>query len=327
MSSVRFDGVSYSLIVGESVLDGLLRHGVRLSYSCKAGVCGSCVMKATAGNPTAKAQAGLKDSWKARGYFLACSCIPDDDLDVSAPDADLRFGATIRSLRKLSDDVVEVHLVPDAPIEFRSGQYVTIVRRDGLARSYSIASLPEEGELELHVRKIPNGAMSGWFHDVACSGDRVTVIGPSGECFYVSGREDQPLLLAGTGTGLAPLYGILKDALQQKHRGPIHLFHGALHRGGLYLVNELREIAGNHAQFCYVPAVLSGEPEQGVVVGSLDQTILQRIPNTGGWRGYVCGDPGLVQNLKMKLFLAGMASRDIHADAFIPAAPPPTVCS
>jgi CDP-4-dehydro-6-deoxyglucose reductase, E3 len=328
VSSVRFDGVPYSLVAGETVLDGLLRHGVRLSFSCKAGVCGSCVMKATAGLPPAKAQAGLKDSWKARGYFLACSCVPESDLEVAPPDADLRFGATIRSVRRLSDDVAEVRLTPDSSIEFRSGQYVTIVRADGLARSYSIASLPEEGELELHVRKIPNGAMSGWFHDVARAGDRVTVIGPTGECFYVSGKEDQPLLLAGTGTGLAPLYGILRDAIRQKHRGPIHLFHGALHKGGLYLVKELQEIARNHAHVCYVPAVLRGEAESGFVVGALDQAILERIPNTGGWRGYVCGDPGLVQNLKMKLFLAGMASRDIHADAFIPAAaPPPTTCS
>ena len=320
MASVRFEGVSYFLADNETVLDGLLRHGRRLSYSCKAGVCASCVLKATTGVPPARAQAGLKDSWKARGYFLACSCVPETDLDVASPDADLRFGATIQSLSMLSGDVIEARLAPDTPIDFRAGQYVTIVREDGLARSYSIASLPKKGELELHIRKIRGGAMSGWFHDTARPGDRVTVIGPSGECFYVEGREDQPLLLAGTGTGLAPLYGVLRDAISKQHRGPIYLFHGALHAGGLYLVNELREIAQAHRQVCYVPSVLRGEPEQGFAVGALDQAIVDRIPNVSGWRGYICGDPAMVQSLKMKLFLAGMASRDIHADAFIPSA-------
>jgi NAD(P)H-flavin reductase len=268
----------------------------------------------------AKSQTGLKDSWRARGYFLACSCIPEGDIDVASPDADLRFSATIRSIRKLSPDVVEVRLVPDSAIDFRAGQYVTIVRADGLARSYSIASLPEQGELELHVRKIPNGAMSGWFHESACAGDRVTVLGPSGECFYVPGREDQPLVLAGTGTGLAPLYGILRDAIRSGHRGPIYVFHGALHAGGLYLVDELREIARNHGQVSYVPSILKGEPDQGFVVGALDHAISGRIPSVAGHRAYVCGDPSLVQSIKMKLFLAGIASKDIHADAFIPAA-------
>ena len=319
MAAVSFEGKSYALHDNESVLDGLLRHGVRVSHSCKAGVCGSCVMKASAGLLPAKAQAGLKDSWKARGYFLACSCVPEGDLELAGPRDDLRFGATIRSLKRLSDDVIQARLAPDAPIDFRSGQYVTILREDGVARSYSIASLPEEGELELHIRKIPKGVMSGWFHEAAAPGSRVTVIGPSGECFYVPGRENQSLLLAGTGTGLAPLYGIVKDSIAHGHRGPIYLFHGALHLGGLYLVDELRALAQRHSQVRYVPAVLRGEETHGVVVGALDRVIAERIPRLSGWRAFVCGDPTLVQSLKMKLFLAGMASRDIYADALIPA--------
>ena len=154
---------------------------------------------------------------------------------------DAQLGATITSLELLSPDVLRARIRCDAPISFRPGQYVTIMRED-LARSYSIASLPEEGELELHVRRISGGKMSGWLHDEASAGERVTVLGPSGECFYVPGKEDQPMLLVGTGTGLAPLYGILRDALRQGHRGPIHLFHGALHKGGLYLVDELRRL-------------------------------------------------------------------------------------
>jgi CDP-4-dehydro-6-deoxyglucose reductase, E3 len=319
LASVRFEGKSYALVDNESVLDGLLRHGVRVSHSCKAGVCGSCVMKASSGLLPAKAQAGLKDSWKSRGYFLACSCVPEGDLEIAGPDYDLRFGATIRSLNRLSDDVIQARLAPDAAIDFRAGQYVTILREDGVARSYSVASLPEEGELELHIRRIPKGAMSGWFHDAAKPGDRVTVIGPSGECFYVSGREDQSMVLAGTGTGLAPLYGILKDSIARGHRGPIHLFHGALHPGGLYLVDELRAMAQQNSQVRYVPAVLRGEDAHGITIGALDRVIAERVPNLSGWRGFVCGDPALVQSLKMKLFLAGMASRDIYADAFIPA--------
>src|SRR5262249_8373019 len=153
-----------------------------------------------------------------------------------------------------------------------------------------------------------------WFHDGAKPGDRVTLIGPRGECFYVPGREDQPLLLAGTGTGLAPLYGILRDSITRGHRAPIYLFHGALHPDGLYLVKELRAIANNHANVHYLPAALRGEEGQGVAIGPVDRIIAEQIPSFSGWRGYICGDPSFVQGLKMKLFLAGMASRDIYAD-------------
>jgi NAD(P)H-flavin reductase len=169
--------------------------------------------------------------------------------------------------------------------------------------------------------------MSGWFHQEAAVGDRVSVLGPSGECFYVPGREEQPILLVGTGTGLAPLYGILRDALRQGHRGPIHLFHGALHTGGLYLVEELRRLAARHSHVEYTPTVLhgnelKGSESSGIAVGALDHVIFNRFPKLSGWRAYVCGDPGIVQTLRKKLFLSGMSMREIYADAFLPA-----VCS
>lgn len=320
MPTIQYEGQSYMLLEKESVLDALLRNGIHPTHSCKAGACGSCLMRAASGPVPARAQLGVKDSLRVQGYFLACVCHPEADLELAARGAEAELGATICGMELLSADVMRVRLCCDAPIDFRSGQFVSIVRGDGLARSYSVASLPHEGELELHVRKIVGGRMSGWLHDEAQIGDRVRIVGPSGDCFYVPGSEEQPLLLVGTGTGLAPLYGILRDALRHGHRGPIHLFHGALHAGALYLVEELRKLGKDYSQFEYTPAVLRGEALDGVVIGAIDQVVLQRLPNLGGWRGYICGDPGVVQILKKKLFLAGMASREIFADPFIPAA-------
>ena len=69
--------------------------------------------------------------------------------------------------------------------------------------------------------------MSGWLGTEARPGEAVRLQGPVGECFYVPGQPEQPLLLAGTGTGLAPLYGIVRDALAA---GP-HRPHLAVPRG------------------------------------------------------------------------------------------------
>jgi len=316
---VLYRGQRCTLLENESVLDVLLRSGFEITHSCRAGVCGSCLMRSTGGAVPARAQQGMKDSWKMRGYFYSCSCLPESNLEIADTDEDVRIGAAITSLQLLSGDVIRARLRTDTPIDFRAGQYVTVIRGE-VARSYSIARLPEERELELHIRRIPGGAMSGWFHDAAQIHDRVTMVGPSGECFYVAGREDQPLLLAGTGTGLAPLYGIVRDALKNGHRGSIHFFHGALHAGGLYLVDEIQELERQYAQLKYTPSILKGESSGPFAIGPIDQVIIDQIPKPAGWRGFVCGDPGLVQILKKKLFLSGMASRDIYADAFLPAA-------
>ncbi|MBK9170886.1 MAG: 2Fe-2S iron-sulfur cluster binding domain-containing protein [Bryobacterales bacterium] len=320
MAAIRYGDRLYELRESESVLDALLRAGVPARHSCKAGSCGSCMMRAVDGAVPAKAQTGLKDSWKARGYFLACVCHPDSDLEVAAAEDDAEVPATITSLDRLADDVLRVRLRCGAPFEFRAGQYVTLVRDCQLARSYSIASLPEEGEIELHVRRIPNGRMSGWLSTEAGAGTPVSLLGPSGECFYVPGREDQPMILVGTGTGLAPLYGIVRDALRNGHRGPIQLFHGAVRRDGLYLHDHLTRLAAAHANLEYTASVLEAPDAGDAVSGPIDQLILRRFPNLDGWRGFLCGDPALVGSLRKKLFLAGIASRDIYADAFLPSA-------
>jgi NAD(P)H-flavin reductase/ferredoxin len=325
MSRVRYEAQWYPLQPEESVLDGLLRQGIAVPHACKAGVCQSCLMRAASGTLPEKAQTGLKETLKARNYFLACSCTLEQgvELEVGGGMDELRVSARIDSLMLLSEDVLRVRLRPQAPFEFRAGQYLTLLRADGLARSYSVASLPREGLLELHVRLLPGGAMSGWLRTETRPGDAVRIQGPAGECFYVPGRPEQPLLLAGTGTGLAPLYGIVRDALEEGHAGPIWLFHGARDPRGLYLVEELRELAARHPNLHYRPSVLEGRLEEGVHVGTLDALIRAECPKPVGWRAFLCGNPELVQSLRKKLFLAGLSLKDIHADAFLPSASQP----
>ncbi|MBN1210589.1 MAG: 2Fe-2S iron-sulfur cluster binding domain-containing protein [Myxococcaceae bacterium] len=325
MSRVRYEAQWYSLEPEESVLDGLLRQGVPVPHSCKAGVCQSCLMRAAAGAVPEKAQAGLKETLKARNYFLACSCWPEPgaELEVAGGGDELRVPARLESLERLSGGVLRVRLRPQAAFEYRAGQYLTLLRADGLARSYSVASLPREGALELHVRLLPGGAMSGWLSTEARPGDEVRIQGPAGDCFYLPGRPEQPLLLAGAGTGLSPLYGIARDALEQGHTGPIWLFHGAREPRGLYLVEELRALAERHGNFHYRPSVLEGRLGEGVHVGSLDALIRDECPKPVGWRAFLCGNPELVLSLRKKLFLAGLSMKDIHADAFLPSASGP----
>ncbi|PTL83139.1 2Fe-2S iron-sulfur cluster-binding protein [Vitiosangium sp. GDMCC 1.1324] len=325
MARVNHEGQWYGLEEGESVLDGLLRQGVQVPHSCRAGACQSCLMRAGRGEVPAKAQAGLKETLKAQGYFLACVCHPESELEVAGAGADLRVPARITALERLSDSVLRMRLRPEGGFEYRPGQYVSLLRADGLARSYSIASQPHEESLELHVRRIAGGRMSGWLFEEARPGDALDLQGPAGECFYVPGRPEQPLLLAGTGTGLAPLYGIVRDALAQGHTGPIWLFHGAVEASGLYLVEELRELQSRYSQLHYRPCVLRGQERVGISVGAVDALIKEACPRLTGWRAWLCGNPDLVLSLRKKLFLAGLSLKDIHADAFLPSSPPPQV--
>ncbi|MCX6606409.1 MAG: 2Fe-2S iron-sulfur cluster-binding protein [Acidobacteria bacterium] len=306
MPTLHWEGQSIAVAPGESALDALLGAGVSIPHSCRAGACQSCLLQATAGEIPPSSQQGLKPALIAQGYLLSCLCRPETDLHLAAPGPGARVPAVITKRNWLSESVLQVHLTATEPLDHRPGQYLTLLRADGLARSYSIAGQ----DLELHVRRIPGGAMSNWLADAA-PGAQVTLQGPAGDCFYTPGDPHQPIPLAGAGTGLAPLYGILRDALRHGHQGPIWLYHGALNERGLYLTAELEALAAAHPNVHYQPTLFHRD-------GPLPEVLAAAHPRLSGWRGFVCGDPQIVNLLRKRLFLAGMASRAISADAFLP---------
>jgi CDP-4-dehydro-6-deoxyglucose reductase len=319
--SIDFDGRQFDVQQDETVLDALLRQGVQVPNSCKAGACQCCMMRAVDGEVPAAAQAGLKPALKEQGYFLSCSCKPAGDLKLESPGQELQFTTSILTLEYLGANVMRVRLTVPEGFAYRPGQFITMFNPEGTARSYSLASLPEDNVLELHIRKIPGGLMSTWIFEQAKPGDRVILAGPAGECFYTDNAVEQPMLLVGTGTGLAPLFGILRDALQRGHCGKIVLYHGALEPNGLYHRTLLGNLAADFANFEYHPCVMRNG-DDSVQTGEIDKIVLEAYPSLKGWRGFLCGNPDLVKMLKKKFFLAGMNMKDITTDAFIPSAAP-----
>lgn len=323
MTRVRYEDRWIELEHGESVLDAFLRVGESVAYSCRAGSCQSCRMRATSGTVPAAAQVGLKETEQAQGYFLACSCRPDADLEIATDDAARPVPASVREHESIGDGVVRLRLGVDGPFDYSAGQFVSLIREDGLSRAYSLASVPEEGLLELHVRRVPEGRMSGWIHDQLGVGAPLSVCGPYGSCFYVAGRPQQPLVLAGVGTGLAPLLGIARDAIARGHTGPIDLFHGALVASRLYHIDVMRELEATHAPLRYHACALheTADDPQGIHIGPIRDIVLTTVAATlSQSRVFLCGDPDFVHDLKKRCFLAGASMSEIHADPFTPTA-------
>lgn len=318
MARILFEGRSYQVGEHESVLDTLLRHGASVPSSCRSGICQSCMMHASKGTPPAAAQHGIKETLRERKFFLACVCRPVEDMEVALPsDADLALShATVIDKTLLDAAIVRLRLACATPFTYRAGQFINL-RHDGRVRSYSLASIPDqESFLELHVQRITGGRMSGWLHDECRVGDTLVLQGPLGDCYYRAERQDQPLLLIGTGSGLAPLWGIVRDALRQGHHGPIHLFHGGRQPADLYLRDELCTLAAVAPNFHYTACVSRADGGDGLAAGRANELALARHPRLQGWRVFLCGNAAMVKSTKKRAFLAGANLRDIYADPF-----------
>ena len=300
------------------MLATLLRHNVDIPFSCLSGICHSCLLRRNDGPVHAASQAGLKPTLCEQNYFFACQWVPNEDVDISLPDdAQVTGHAVIVGTDRINERVCRVFLETATPLYYHAGQYINLRRDDGLARSYSLASVPSlDKHLELHVRRHINGRMSSWINDELDVGDRLNFHGPYGDCFYVPGASEQTLVLIGTGTGLAPLLGILRDALHAQHVGDIHLFHGSRHPEDLYLDRWLRQLATGHRNFQYHPCVSGPRNKGNARKGRADDIAFSEFDDLSGIRLYLCGLPAMVYAAQKTAYLNGAKINDILADAF-----------
>jgi ferredoxin-NADP reductase/ferredoxin len=316
MAKITYRGQSFEC-GDQSVLECLTAQGISVPHSCRSGVCQTCMMQSDGTVPPV-AQAGIKPTLAAQNYFLACVCHPQEDMQIVLPETQIaRIEAKISGIEYLNAEILGIKLQPAQPFEYRAGQFINFFKDEATSRCYSLASVPAlDDHLHLNVRKIPGGQVSGWISESLKAGDTVSISPATGDCFYVPGNAAQDILLIGTGSGLAPLYGIIRDALISGHKGRIRLYHGNYSAAGFYLVEELRQLEQEYSNFSYIPCVSEQGAQAGYAQGMVHDVALRDNPDLSGWRVFLCGHAEMVKAAKREAYLSGAAIKDIYADPF-----------
>lgn len=317
MPWVRLNGETFELEGEETVLECLERNQVAPPSSCRRGHCQVCVMTCKEGTLPVKAQPGLSAPARALGRFLPCVCRPHENLTLAAAKPSI-YPSRLLARSMLNQDIARLVLTRPPGFEVFPGQFIHVHKNEQTVRSYSVANRAhKQDHIELHVKKMPRGAVSPWLVDELRPQEEFQISGPFGDCVYTQDCRDKILLLAGISTGLAPLVGILEQALASGHRGPIELYRGATRPQGLYLTKELQELSAQHVQLSVFSSVLIDDGTAADLTQTpIERLILSRHPNTKDLRAYLCGAADFVQGLKKSLFLAGTPFQEIFSDAF-----------
>jgi NAD(P)H-flavin reductase/ferredoxin len=298
----------WSVAAGSNLLDALNQAGVAVPYSCRAGSCHACLVRCQGdlldNQPDALSPAQRQDGWR-----LACQCQVTGDLRVEAFDP-LRDGlpATVLSVDWLTSTVLRLRLQPERGLRYRAGQHL-VLWAGSTARPYSLASLPQEDPfLEFHI----DCRLPGEFVDVARqfkAGDSLRLGELRGGALqYDPDWQSRPLWLLGSGTGLGPLWGVLREALRQDHQGVIRVIHLAHDAGGHYLAEPLAQLAAAHPNVTV---------ELWTAAGSTDALAQLRLVSRQTL-ALLCGHPASVEAFSKRLFLAGLPRNQLLADVFLP---------
>nr|WP_249186710.1 iron-sulfur-binding ferredoxin reductase [Pseudomonas sp. KB-10] len=292
-----------------NLLDALLGGGVAVPYSCRAGSCHACLVRCVDGEPLDLQPEALANDKRAEGWRLACQCQVVGDLQVEPFDPQRDgLAARVVALDWPSPQVLRLRLQPERPLRYRPGQHVLLWSEEGVARPYSLASVPGEDDwLEFHIDCRKPGA----FCDAARRlqpGDGLR-LGElrGGALHYDADWQSRPLWLLAAGTGLAPLYGVLREALRQEHQGAIRLLHVAHDAAEHYLADELQALAAQHGK---LQVELVTAAQLPAALAELRLVSRQTL-------ALLCGHPETVDGFARRLYMAGLPRSQMLADVFL----------
>ncbi|TWI58525.1 NAD(P)H-flavin reductase [Pseudomonas duriflava] len=308
MPEVRVGGKEWSADAGSTLLDSLLDAGLPVAYSCRAGSCQACKIRLIQGDLTDLQPEALTASARAEGWRLACQCQVHAPVEIAlfdpARDALL---AQVTYTQWLAENVLEICLESSQPLRYRAGQHVLLWNGD-IARPYSFASVPNEDVgLSFHL----DCSRPGTFCDAARRlrpGDPIRLGNLSdGALHYPVDAQEVPLLLIGSGTGMAPLWSIVREALRQEHLGPIRLVHRATERTGHYLREPFDDLAEryDHLTVEYLTAEQWPDWLKGLRLSSRQTLAL------------ACGGPSFIEAVSRRLFMAGLPKGRLLTDTYL----------
>lgn len=309
MPELRVGARHWMVAPGSNLLDALNAAGFAVPYSCRAGSCHACLVHCLTGAPVDRNPDALQAQRRAQGWRLACQCQVVTDLEVAVFDRE-RDGLPSQVIASdwLGAQVLRLRLQPERPLRYRAGQHLVLWSAAGVARPYSLASVPgDESWLEFHI----DCSRPGAFVDMARTlkpGDAIRLGDLSGGALhYDPGWHERPLWLLAAGTGLAPLWGVLREALREGHQGPIRLLHVARDADGHYLARELQALAKDPS---HVQVELVTAAELSSALGALRLTSRQTM-------ALVCGSSASVEEFSRRLFLAGLPRGQLLADVYV----------
>jgi ferredoxin-NADP reductase len=231
--------------------------------------------------------------------------------------------ATIERIVPQTARVVSVFLrVPLA--RHVAGQHLDIrlTAPDGYQaqRSYSIASAPGNGLVELAIERLDNGEVSPYFHEIAQPGDTIEARGPIGGHFIWRAGDGGPILLIAGGSGVVPLASIVRDRAIAAPGVEALLAYSARRWEELIFRDELLA-AGENAPGLTVVVTTTREPRRRPddFERRLDRSLLRDILarwNRTPQQVYVCGANGFVEAVTRALVLEGLPPARIRAERY-----------
>ncbi len=324
--TLRGSGKQFQVPADKNVLEAALGQGLVLPYSCRVGSCGTCKARLLGGRvdygkyePSA-----MTEQEQKQGYVLLCQAHALTDLLIEAREVVAAEAVEIKllparviKLERLCHDVMglTLKLPSNQQFNYLPGQYVDILLRDGRRRSFSIANLPGTGELQFHIRRVPNGFYTNHIFTTMKERDLLRLQGPLGT-FFLREDSDRPMIFMAGGTGFAPIKAIIENTLALGLARPLYLYWGARAARDLYMDEFARTWAQSHAHIQYTPVLSDADKDWSGRSGWVHKAVLADHPDLSNFDVYASGPPPMIEAARDAFIQAGLSTDNLFFDSF-----------
>lgn len=224
----------------------------------------------------------------------------------------LRLRRVIEETAEARSFEFEVPAELAAAYRYQSGQFLAfdvVVEGRILRRCYSLSSAPGiDPHPVITVKRVADGPVSSWFNAVPKAGDLLQVAPPAGR--FVLGTDPAPLCLYAAGSGITPIFSIMKTALRD-WTTPIRLFFANRDSESVIFRTALDRMLAEH------PARLSIRHHLDIHDGLTNATELVAFAGDPiGSQHYICGPAPFMALVESVLLQAGTPRFDIHIERF-----------
>lgn len=239
---------------------------------------------------------------------------------------------TIKDIKRETLDSVSIAFeVPENlknDYKFIQGQYITLKRNfngEEIRRSYSICSSPiTENELRVAVKEVPGGKFSTWLNREAKVGDSLEVMTPMGNFYSEMNAANQKhyVLFAG-GSGITPIYSILKTVLAAEPKSNITLFYANRNEDSIIFKNGIKELEEKNSNRLKVYHILDSAPAnhpelyKGIMTKEKVKKLIENHVNLKLDSEYfICGPKPMMDNVREILESLNVDKKKIHIEYF-----------
>ena len=233
------------------------------------------------------------------------------------PDEAFRRLPVTQVIRETVDTVslvLDTSAAPGGAFAYRAGQFLTVrVAIDGGVhqRCYSMSSAPTlDRDLQVTVKRERGGLVSNWLHDNITGGSEIDVAGPGG-VFVLNSPEDREICAFAGGSGITPVFSIVRSALATSTR-PIRLLYANRDRDSVIFANRLDELLDAYPGRLVVEHHL--DSDGGVVDAAEVRNFVRGVADA---EYFVCGPGPFMDTVEAALLTTGVDPERLRLERFV----------